>query len=312
MHRYLRSGGTWFRLVHISRRRYCLNAGWLIQKRSRRMDSIRKGWFSELSELWPGQCFSLEVKEVLYKDKSKYQDILIFESKNNGTVLALDGIIQCTQKDEFSYQEMITFLPLCAHPNPENVLIVGGGDGGVAREVEKHPLVKRCVQVEIDDRVVESSKKFLPFMAKGFNSSKLSLHIGDGFEYMKQHISEFDVIITDSSDPIGPAVNLFTESYYKLLKQALRSNGIVSSQMGTVWTDLPQIKQTMNNCRKHFPNVRYATSSVPSYPDGQIGYLVASLDASLDLTKPSFKFTEEQITEHNLRFPGLIQLLLRS
>nr|CAI5845322.1 unnamed protein product [Callosobruchus analis] len=111
------------------------------------MDSIRNGWFSELSELWPGQCFSLEVKEVLYKDKSKYQDVLIFESKNNGRVLALDGIIQCTQKDEFSYQEMITFLPLCSHPNPENVLIVGGGDGGVAREVDKHPLVKRCVQV---------------------------------------------------------------------------------------------------------------------------------------------------------------------
>ncbi|VEN39443.1 unnamed protein product [Callosobruchus maculatus] len=111
------------------------------------MDRIRNGWFSELSELWPGQCFSLEVKEVLYKDKSKYQDVLIFESKNNGRVLALDGIIQCTQKDEFSYQEMITFLPLCSHPNPENVLIVGGGDGGVAREVDKHPLVKRCVQV---------------------------------------------------------------------------------------------------------------------------------------------------------------------
>nr|CAI5845325.1 unnamed protein product [Callosobruchus analis] len=265
------------------------------------MDSIRNGWFSELSELWPGQCFSLEVKEVLYKDKSKYQDVLIFESKNNGRVLALDGIIQCTQKDEFSYQEMITFLPLCSHPNPENVLIVGGGDGGVAREVDKHPLVKRCVQVEIDDKVVESSKKYLPFMAKGFTSPKLTLHIGDGFEYMKQHTSEFDVIITDSSDPIGPAVNLFTESYYKLLKQALRPNGIVSSQMGTMWTDLPQIKQTMNNCRKHFPNVRYATSSVPSYPDGQIGYLVASLDASLDLAKPFFKFTQEQITEHNLR-----------
>nr|CAH7737816.1 unnamed protein product [Callosobruchus chinensis] len=221
------------------------------------MDRIRNGWFSELSELWPGQCFSLEVKEVLYKDKSKYQDVLIFESKNNGTVLALDGIIQCTQKDEFSYQEMITFLPLCAHPNPESVLIVGGGDGGVAREVDKHPLVKRCVQVEIDDKVVESSKKYLPFMAKGFTSPKLTLHIGDG---------------------------------------------IVSSQMGTMWTDLPQIKQTMNNCRKHFPNVRYASSSVPSYPDGQIGYLVASLDASLDLTKPSFKFTQEQITEYNLRY----------
>ncbi|KAJ8984015.1 hypothetical protein NQ317_012238 [Molorchus minor] len=266
------------------------------------MNQIRNGWFSELSELWPGQCLSLKVKEVLYNEKSEYQDVLVFESTNNGTVLVLDGIIQCTQKDEFSYQEMITFLPLCSHPKPEKVLIVGGGDGGVAREVNKHPLVKEFVQVEIDEKVITASKKHLPFMSKGFSSSKLTLKVCDGFEYMKKHKNEFDVIITDSSDPIGPAVNLFTESYFRLLKEALKPNGIICSQSGTVWTDLDHVKQTLDNCRKHFKSVKYAGSSVPSYPNGQIGYLVASLEENVDLTKPKFKFTGSQIEELELRY----------
>ncbi|CAH1276447.1 unnamed protein product [Diabrotica balteata] len=266
------------------------------------MDQVKNGWFSEISDLWPGQCFSLKVKEVLYKDKSDYQDILIFESTNNGTALVLDGIIQCTQKDEFSYQEMLTFLALCCHDNPQRVLIVGGGDGGVAREVQKHPLVKEIVQVEIDEKVVNASKKHLPFMAKGFDSPKLTLKICDGFEYMKNHKNEFDVIITDSSDPIGPAVNLFTESYYKLTKEALKTNGILSCQAGTVWSDLPHVKKTLTNCRKHFNAVRYGFSTIPSYPDGQIGYLVASKDGSNDLRTPRFKFSQEQLDNLNLRF----------
>lgn len=130
-------------------------------------------------------------------------------SSNYGKALILDGIIQCTERDEFSYQEMISFIPLCCHPNPKKVLIVGGGDGGVAREVVKHPLVEEVHQVEIDGRVVELSKKYLPFMACGFDSPKMTLTIGDGFEYMKKRSGEFDVIITDSSDPIGPAETLF-------------------------------------------------------------------------------------------------------
>lgn len=124
-------------------------------------------------------------------------------SETYGKVLVLDGVIQCTERDEFCYQELIAMIPLCAHPNPERVLIVGGGDGGVAREVVKHPKVKQVFQVEIDGRVVELSKKHLPFMACGFDSPKMSLTIGDGFEFMKNHREEFDVIITDSSDPVG-------------------------------------------------------------------------------------------------------------
>lgn len=232
----------------------------------------------------------------------------------------LDGAIQCTEFDEFSYQEMISFLPLNAHANPQRVLIVGGGDGGVAREVSKHPLVKDVWQVEIDQKVIDVSKQYLPNMAVGFESPKLNLLVCDGFDYMKNHQNEFDVIITDSSDPIGPAESLFSEEYFELLKRALKPNGIICSQggnyiylctrfncnafnvLGTVWCCLDYIKKTLDCCRKHFKNVSYARCSVPTYPNGEIGFVIATDDVTLDLSKPKYVFTEEQLDQLKLRY----------
>lgn len=266
------------------------------------MDSFKKDWFSECNDLWPGQCFSMQIEKILHKETSEYQDIMVLQTKSHGTALILDGIIQCTERDEFAYQEMIAMLPLCAHAQPSSVLIVGGGDGGVAREVAKHPLVKHITQVEIDGRVIEASKKFLPFMAKGFESPKLTCHVGDGFEYMRQHTSEYDVIITDSSDPIGPAVNLFTESYFQLLKGALKTDGIICSQAGTPWTDLVHIKSTMDHARKYFADVKYAIASVPTYPTGQIGFIVASMVRDCDVRVPKVLFAKEQLKDMDLRY----------
>lgn len=155
---------------------------------------------------------------------------------------------------------------------------MGGGDGGVAREVAKHPLVQEIHQVEIDAKVIEVSKKYLKFMAQGFDSPKLHLHVGDGFEFMKNRLGEFDVIITDSSDPVGPAITLFQESYFALMKSALRPGGVVCSQGGTMWTSLDHIQDTVKHCRKQFPKVGYCTISVPTYPSGQIGFVVGALD----------------------------------
>ncbi|XP_010848487.1 PREDICTED: spermidine synthase, partial [Bison bison bison] len=163
-------------------------------------------------------------------------------SKSYGNVLVLDGVIQCTERDEFSYQEMIANLPLCSHPNPRKVLIIGGGDGGVLREVVKHSSVEAVVQCEIDEDVIQVSKKFLPSMAVGYSSSKLTLHVGDGFEFMKQNQDAFDVIITDSSDPMGPAESLFKESYYQLMKTALKEDGILCCQGECQWLHLDLIK----------------------------------------------------------------------
>lgn len=226
----------------------------------------------------------------------------LFIRKSHGRALILDGIIQCTEFDEFAYQEMITFLPLNIHPKPTNVLIVGGGDGGVAREVAKHPLVERIVQVEIDAKVVKASKKYLPFMSCGFSSDKLTLKICDGFEYMRNNKNEFDVIITDSSDPVGPAENLFSESYFVLLKEALKPNGVICSQGGSSWVGLDHVQETVNHCKRHFNVVKYALASVPTYPCGQIGFVVGSLDGNAKLEEPVTKFSEAELKSMNLRY----------
>ncbi|XP_022814661.1 spermidine synthase [Spodoptera litura] len=266
------------------------------------MDTLKKNWFTEDCEMWPGGTFSIEVKEVLYSEPSAYQKINVYDTTKFGKVLVLDGIIQCTEKDEFAYQEMISFLPLCLHKNPEKVLIVGGGDGGVAREVAKHPKVKEIIQVEIDEKVIEVSKKYLPFMAVGFDSPKLKLHVCDGFEFMANHKHEFDVIITDSSDPVGPAVNLFRENYFILLKGALKPNGIICSQAGTVWNDLDLVSNILQICKNQFAKAAYAYASVPTYPSGQIGFVIGSLDKEVVFDKPEHVFTEEDEKEMKLRY----------
>ncbi|CAO2590031.1 Spermidine synthase [Lemmus lemmus] len=264
--------------------------------------AIREGWFRETCSLWPGQALSLQVEQLLHHRRSRYQDILVFRSKTYGNVLVLDGVIQCTERDEFSYQEMIANLPLCSHPNPRKVLIIGGGDGGVLREVVKHPSVESVVQCEIDEDVIEVSKKFLPGMAIGYSSSKLTLHVGDGFEFMKQNQDAFDVIITDSSDPMGPAESLFKESYYQLMKTALKEDGILCCQgehghsgmqdeptvlsMARLthnsptgecqWLHLDLIKEMRHFCKSLFPVVGYAYCTIPTYPSGQIGFMLCS------------------------------------
>ncbi|XP_044764272.1 spermidine synthase [Coccinella septempunctata] len=263
---------------------------------------IQDGWFREINDMWPGQHLALKVDKVLSCEKSEYQEIMVLQTSNHGKALILDGIIQCTENDEFAYQEMISFLPLCAHPNPERVLIVGGGDGGVAREVTKHPLVKEIVQVEIDQKVIDVCKKHLPSMSKGFDSEKLNLQVCDGFEYMRTHKNEFDVIITDSSDPIGPATALFSESYFLLLKEALRPGGIICSQGGTIWAGIEMVKSTFEHCRKHFKVVRYPIASVPTYPTGQIGFFLAALDETNDLSVPKLNFTQDELDKYELKY----------
>ncbi|XP_051170681.1 spermidine synthase isoform X1 [Leptopilina boulardi] len=273
------------------------------------MDILKQGWFSEINELWPGISLSLEVKQILHHERSKYQDVLVIDTnfdnifrKAHGRALILDGIIQCVEKDEFSYQEMIAFMPLCSHPNPKNVLIIGGGDGGVAREVAKHPEVINITQVEIDDMVITVSKQYLPFMGKGLEHPKLTLRVGDGFEFMKQHKNEFDIIITDSSDPVGPAESLFHGSYFNLMKSALKPNGIICSQAGTAWANLEFVQRTFRYCQSIFPVCSYGIVSVPTYPTGQIGFILGSLNPQTIFKKPEKIFTDGELDSMEIRY----------
>jgi len=161
-------------------------------------DLIIDGWFMERGVLWPGQAMSLQVTEILYHGRSDFQDILVFSTPKHGNVLVLDGVIQVTEKDEFAYQEMITHLPMYSHPNPKRVLVIGGGDGGVLREVVKHKSVESVTICEIDKDVIEISKKFLPYTACGYDNEKVTVKIMDGNVFMANNPGTFDVIITDS------------------------------------------------------------------------------------------------------------------
>lgn len=266
------------------------------------MDKLKLNWFSELNPLWPGQCMSLEVEEVLFNEKSDYQDVLVFKSKCYGNVLVLDGVIQCTERDEFSYQEMIVHLPMFSHPDPKKVLIIGGGDGGALREVLKHKCVEEVTICEIDKVVIEVSKKYLPSMAKSFSDPRVTKHVGDGVKFMERYQNYFDVIITDSSDPQGPAKDIFEKPYYEKMKNSLKEDGLLCCQGECVWLHLDIICNMKKFCEELFSVVDYGYCTIPTYPSGQIGFLLCSKNQKCDFRTPPRVLTGEEVELLNLRY----------
>eukprot|EP00835_Amoeboradix_gromovi_P000754 NODE_28_length_33831_cov_0.361200.p9 type:complete len:280 gc:universal NODE_28_length_33831_cov_0.361200:29220-30059(+) len=233
-------------------------------------------WFREKQQLWKGQQMSLEIEEMLYQGKSKYQEIEIFQSTTYGRVLVLDGVIQCTEKDECSYQEMLAHLAMQAHPNPTKILVIGGGDGGIIREILKYKQATDIHICEIDAVVIDKCKEFIPSMAHSFDDPKVNIHIRDGFEFLNENIDEFDVIVTDSSDPVGPAESLYQATYFDLVYRSLKSDGVFTMQGECMWLHTKLIKKCMDDLRhSRFKQVEYAWTSVPTYPCGTIGFLVA-------------------------------------
>jgi len=251
---------------------------------------IKDGWFFEKENMWPGQKFGIKVEKVLINGKSDFQDISVFKSSNYGTVLVLDGAIQVTERDEFSYQEMISHLPLFAHKNPKKVLIIGGGDGGVLREVAKHSCVEEIHMCEIDEQVVNVSKKFFPeTLAQAYGDPRLKLMFCDAAKYLLEEGpgQNYDVIICDSSDPIGPAEDLFKPQFFVSMHNALSPTGILCTQGECMWLHLDLIKQVLQSTRNIFGNAKYAYTTIPSYPSGQIGFILATKDETNNVSRPS-------------------------
>lgn len=245
-------------------------------------------------------CF--EVEKVLYHEKSQFQDIVVFKSTNHGNVLVLDNILQLTEKDEFCYHEMMVHLPLNSHPAPKEILIVGGGDGGSVREVMKHPEVEHVTLCEIDEKVIEVSKKYFPNMTCSFDDPRLDIKIGDGLEFIKKNRNAYDVIITDSSDCIGPAKLLFEKEYYELMKSALKPNGIICSQGENVWLSEKIVVKMIDFCRDIFPVVSFAYCSVPSYTSGEQAFTLCSLNPHTDFKKPVRSWGAEETAKYGLKY----------
>jgi len=245
------------------------------------MDSILNGWFAEKSQMWPGQAQCLEIEQVLFSQRSEFQDVMILKSKTYGNILVLDGVIQLTERDEFAYQEMISHLPLFAHPNPQKVCVIGGGDGAVLTQIIKHKSVTDIHLCEIDNMVIEKSKEFFPQFREAWDDSRVKIIVADGVKYLEGlDQPAYDVIIVDSSDPIGPASVLFEESFYAVVKRVLRPDGIVCSQSECIWLHLDLIQNMVRFARQLYPSVEYAFTTIPTYPSGQIGFLLCSKSGS--------------------------------
>ncbi len=232
-------------------------------------------WVTEAAN---GYGQTIEVISELCSVQSKFQKIEVFETRKLGKLLLLDGIIQLTSYDEFAYQEMMAHLPYYTHGSPEKVLVIGGGDGGVLRELSRHKNIKELDICEIDSEVIRVAKKFLPELSCGFDDPRVTVNIADGSEFIRSRRDHYDLVIVDSTDPGGPGAPLFTAEFYADLKKSLKSGGVVATQAESPWLLPDVVKKLIFAARDNFRYVDYAAISVPTYPTGMIGCCVASDD----------------------------------
>ena len=231
-------------------------------------------WLTE----WETEALRVQhrIVRTLFRGKSPYQDVAIVESEEFGRMLVLDGIIQTTVRDEFIYHEMLAHVPLFSHPKPERVLVIGGGDGGTVREVLKHPEVKRVHLVEIDEMVVRACREYLPELAGKLGDPRVEVHFADGIEYVKGRRHAFDVILVDSSDPLGPAEGLFTTEFYRDASEALKKDGILAVQSESPFVTPDLVKAIYEAISPHFQSAQLYTAQVPVYSVGPWSFVIAS------------------------------------
>jgi spermidine synthase len=223
-------------------------------------------WFTEKQTESFG--ITAKIRKTLVAEKTDYQDLAIIETEEFGRMLVLDGMVMTTVKDEFVYHEMISHPALVTHPNPRRVLVVGGGDGGVIREVLKHPEVERAVLVDIDGKVIEHSKRYLPEIAGALDHPRVEVIVNDGYMHIHEHKNEYDVIMVDSTEPVGPAVQLFERGFYQGIYEALREDGIFVAQTDNPWFKSELIRKVVRDIKEIFPITRLYTANIPTYPSG--------------------------------------------
>lgn len=221
---------------------------------------------------------STEIDKTYFSGQSDFQKIEVVHSKEFGNMLSLDGVFQTSEKTQFVYHDMIAHIPLYLHPNPERVLIIGGGDGGAARECVRHSKVKEVTMVEIDGMVVDVAKKFLPIQAKAMleNNPKLTVIIGDGLKHISEKSDYYDVVIVDCSDPIGPGEGLFRKEFYEDTYKALKKDGIFVQQTESPFMHQPLIRDVFKVVSDTFPISRLYTAYIPLYPSGMHCFTLGS------------------------------------
>lgn len=216
---------------------------------------------------------SLRVETLLYDSRTDHQRLKVFENPTFGRILTLDDVVQTTEADNFIYHEMLTHVPIIAHGAARRVCIIGGGDGGMAREVLRHASIERVTMVEIDAGVIAFSKQYLPMLSRGaFDDSRLDLVIADGAEYIRTTEERFDIIIIDSTDPIGPGEVLFTDSFYGHARRALIPGGILVTQNGVPFLQGEELTNTMRAFKALFADATCYLATVPTYAGGPMAF----------------------------------------
>ena len=226
-------------------------------------------WFSE--KYSEDAVFSIRAVRQHCAVQSKYQSIEVYESPEFGRFLIIDGIMMLTERDEFIYHVMITHVPMAVHPNVKNVLVIGGGDGGTLRELSRYKGIESIDIVEIDEEVIKVCKEFIPKTACGFNDPRVNVYIEDGIKFVAGCKDKYDLIIVDSTDPIGPpGEGLFTLEFYKNCHDALRADGIMVNQHGGPFyeVDIGQMKRSHERIYKVFPISLVYQANIPTYASG--------------------------------------------
>ncbi len=227
--------------------------------------------FSE--ELERGYRHRFQVDAVLYDRNTGQQRLTIFENEHFGRVMALNGIVQTTEKDEFIYHEMLAHVPLLAHGAVQKVLIIGGGDGGILRETTRHAEIAQITQVEIDAEVIELCRRYLPNHSQGaFDDPRVHIEIADGLQFVTETPDRFDVIICDGTDPVGPGVALFSPDFYAGCRRCLTPGGILVTQNGVAFSQLDEIAATARALSRLFVDWHFYSAAVPTYVGGIMAF----------------------------------------
>lgn len=276
---------------------------------------MRESWFCEKHT--EGYQVQWKVKELLHQEKTPFQELVIADLEDWGKTLILDGAVQVTEKDEFVYHEMLTHVAMFSHPDPRRVLVIGGGDGGTAREVLKHPEVERLDMVEIDARVVENSRKYLPTISCALEDPRLNMYFEDGIKFVKEAEKQYDVVLVDSSDPVGPAIALYGKPFYQDVYEVLSKEGMIAVQSESPLFYQDIFQTIYSNLNSIFPLVKVYLAAVPTYVSGPWSFTIGSkkIDpVQIDSDRPDvdgLEYYNEDVHTSAFALPQYIKKYLR-
>lgn len=284
------------------------------------MEQLPKGVERINNELWLTEDerdnlkVSYRVKKVLYNEQSAFQQVTVLDTHDFGPMLVLDGVVQTTSIDGHIYNEMISHVPLAMHPDARDVLIIGGGDCGVAREVTKYDGVRRIDMVEIDERVVKASKEHLPAVSGNLSDPRVNYIYADGVKFASEAKAAYDVIIVDSSDPVGPAEHLFDLSFYRDLHGALKDDGLMVCQSQSPIFHQDVMKRSYDRIGSLFPHRKLYTAVVPTYPGGMWSFTLGSKRPLPDLETIRFdketRYCNADIIRGSFALPTFLREIL--